>query len=355
METEIITEPLIKCGKTQTTIALPFFKKKPSLTVAILEIMKLSRRGLFVVLGVLVWIFLGWHIVPYVKDTIQNGQSLMASLSFRLLAIAILLIPINYGIETAKWHYLIFKKNANSYWLAYKSVLSGMALGILTPNRVGEPFARALMVPQGNYLNSATAALICSLSQQAATLLFGLIGAIILTNQFNYITSNLIWHIGVASVLLSLAITTLLLSPTLLRWIAHHHFTTKLMQSIRGIDSFSLKQVTTIQSISLIRYCIFITQYACILYAFGSSLPLLHIVSAVACIFLVGSIIPLPAIVDVGFKISLAILFLGTTLDNEKAATAASTTIWIMNIAIPSLIGTIFVISNAFDNKKLTD
>ena len=317
--------------------------------------MKFSRRGLFVVLGVLVWIFLGWRIVPYVTDTLRNGQYPVANISFKFIAVAMLLIPINYGLEAIKWHYLVFKRNAQSFWLAYKSVLSGMALGILTPNRIGEPFARALMVPNGSYLTSTAAALICSLSQQAATLLFGIAGALILSNQYSYATSNLIWYIGVASLLVSLSISTLLLSPALLRWIAHHHFTRKVMQSIRGIDSFTLKQVATIQFISLIRYCIFLTQYVCILYAFGSSLPIIHLVSGVACIFLVGSIIPLPAIVDVGVKISLAILFLGSTLGNEKAAAASSTTIWIMNIAIPALIGTFFVISNSFENKKLTN
>jgi len=316
--------------------------------------MKFGRRGLFVILGVLVWIFLGWRLVPYVSDTLQNGQSLMVNVSLRLMAVALLLIPINWGLEAAKWQYLVFRKHKNGYRLAYKSVLSGMAIGILTPNRIGEPFARALMVPNGSYLTSATAALICSLSQQAATLLFGILGALVLADQFSYSATDLVTVVGVGAILLSLSISTLLLSPTLLRWIAHHHFTRKVMQSIRGIDSFTIKQVTTVQVLSLLRYCIFLTQYVCILYAFGSNMPILHVVSAVACIFLVGSIIPSPAIVDVGVKISLAILFLGSTLDNEKIAAAASTAIWAMNIAIPALIGTIFILTNSFSPKILT-
>ena len=312
--------------------------------------MRLSRRLLFVVLGVIVWIFLAWRIVPYLTESRQTGCPLTANLA--LIAFTALLIPLNYGIEAAKWHYLVFKKSNGSYWLAYKSVLSGMALGILTPSRVGEPFARALMVPGGSYISTTAAALICSLSQLAATLLFGIIGALSLANLFNTSVTGMLGYVVGGATLLVIAALLLLLSPTMLKWISNHHFTQKVLQSLSGIESFSLRQIATVQALSVVRYCVFLLQYCCILYAFGCSLSPWHIVSAVACIFLVGSAIPAPTVVDAGIKISLAILFLGTTLDNEKVAAAASTTIWIMNIAIPAFAGTIFAMTNTFNRKR---
>ena len=339
-------------SKIQETNATSIIKKAPSLGEAISKAMRLSRRVLFVVLGVIVWIFLAWRIVPYLTESLQAGHPIMENLSLTLIAIAMILIPVNYGIEAAKWHYLVFKKSNSNYWLAYKSVLSGMALGILTPSRVGEPFTRALMVPNGSYINSAAAALICSLSQLAATLLFGIIGALTLTNLFNTSATGIPGYVVGGAILFVIAALLLLLSPTMLKWISNHHFTKKVLQSLSGIDSFSLRQIATVQALSIARYCVFLLQYCCILYAFGCSLSPLHIVSAVACIFLVGSAIPAPTIVDAGIKISLAILFLGSTLDNEKVAAAASTTIWVMNIAIPALVGTIFAMTNTFDTEK---
>lgn len=315
--------------------------------------MKLSRRNLFIILGVLVWAFIGWRVTPYITDLLRNGDALPTIHSKWMFLLAILLVPINWGIEAAKWHYLIFKKSKNGFRLAYKSVLSGMAIGILTPSRIGEPFARALMVPDGHYLTSTAAALICSITQQAATLLFGIIGALIVAQQFDISSSNLISVAGFGALLLSVLMLILMLSPTLLKWIAHHHFTKKVMESIRGIDAFTLKQVASIQGLSIIRYCIFTSQYMLILYAFGISASPLQTASAVTCIFLVGSIIPSPAIVDVGVKISLAILFLGTTLNSEKIAAIASTTIWIINLAIPAIVGTIFVMKNSFSSRKV--
>ncbi|SDC81048.1 lysylphosphatidylglycerol synthase domain-containing protein [Williamwhitmania taraxaci] len=314
--------------------------------------MPLSRKSLFAILGMLVWIFLTWRLFPHIRDTFQNGESLLENLSFNLLAIAVLLIPINYGIEAIKWYYLVFRKTNNGYWPAYKSVLSGMALGILTPNRIGEPFARALMAPCGNYLTTAAAALICSFSQQAATLLFGILGMITIANKYNSTSANLLWFIGIGAILLALSLSLLLLSPSLLKWTANHHFTQRVKKSMANLELFTIKQVATVLVLSFIRYSIFLAQYIFVLYAFGCNLAILQAASAVACIFLVGSIIPLPAVIDIGVKISLAMLFLGSTRNNEEVAAAASTTIWIMNIAIPALTGTIFVISSPFIRKK---
>jgi len=315
--------------------------------------MKLSRRNLFIIVGVAVWFFVGWRITPYITDFLRNEYALPAVHSRWMLLLAILLIPVNWGIEAVKWHYLIFKKNKNGFRLAYKSVLGGMAIGILTPSRVGEPFARALMVPGGHYLTSAAAALICSLTQQAATLLFGIIGALTVAQQFDISSSNLLSIAGFGALILSVLISLLMLSPTLLKWIAHHHFTKKVMESISGIDTFSLKQIALIQGLSIVRYGIFTCQYILILYAFGINASLLQTASGVACIFLVGSIIPSPAIVDVGVKISLAILFLGTTINSEKIATIAGATIWIINLALPAIAGAIIVMIDAFTNRKI--
>jgi len=314
--------------------------------------MPLGRRSLFAILGMLVWIFLTWRLFPYIRDTFQNGESLLENLSFNLLAIALLLIPINYGIEAIKWYYLVFRKTKNGYWPAYKSVLSGMALGVLTPNRIGEPFARALTAARCNYLTTATAAIICSFSQQAATLLFGILGMISVANKYDSTPTNLIWFIGIGAILFALSLSILLLSPSLLKWIANHHFTQMVKKGMANLELFSIKQVATVLVLSFIRYSIFLSQYILVLYAFGCNLPLLQAASAVACIFLVGSIIPLPAVIDIGVKISLSMLFLGSTQNNEEVAAAASTTIWLMNIAIPALLGTVFIVSTPIFRKK---
>ena len=315
--------------------------------------MNRRRRALYIILGVLVWAFLGWRAVPFIADLFQDKESLPVIHSGGMLLLAILLVPVNWGIEAAKWHYLVFRKQKSRYQLAYKSVLGGMALGILTPGRIGEPFARALMVPNGNYLSSAAAALICSLTQQAATLLFGIAGALLVAQQFHIITANLISVVGIGALILSLSISILLLFPSILKWIAHHQFTQKVMESIRGIEAISLQQISADQLLSIDRYSVFTCQYMLVIYAFGSNASPLQTMSAVACIFLVGSIIPSPAIIDVGIKISLAMLFLGPTLDSEKIAAAASTTIWIINLAIPAILGTILIANNSFENKAL--
>lgn len=312
--------------------------------------MTLSRRVIFIILGVIVWLFLGWRAAPYFSSPFSYSNIN----SYSLLFFALFFAPVNWGVEALKWHYLIFK-NKGGYFQAYKSVLSGMALGMLTPNRIGEPFARAYLVPNGNYLTSTAAALICSLTQQSVTLIVGLIGALTLTGQLNISDSALKSYILWGGVLLAISLLLLLFWPAIFKWLKAHRFTKTVMQGIRSIENFTLKQVITVGLLSLLRYSIFLSQYLFIIYALGCNLPIIHVISAIACIFLVSSIIPSPTFVDVGIKISLAILFLGTSVDNEKIAAIASASIWIINIALPAFIGSLILITSpASDKSKFT-
>lgn len=309
--------------------------------------MRLSRRVVFIILGVIVWLFLGWRAAPY----FSSSFSYPSINSYSLLLLALLFVPINWGIEAMKWHYLI-SKNSKGYFQAYKSVLSGMALGMLTPNRIGEPFARAYLVPNGNYLTSTAAALICSLTQQAVTLIVGLLGALTLSRQLNISDATLKPYILSGGVILAISLLLLTFWPVIFKWLKAHSFTKTVMQGIRSIENFTLKQVITVGLLSLLRYCVFLSQYLFIIYALGCKLPTHQVISAIACIFLVSSIIPSPTFVDVGIKISLAILFLGTSADNEKIAAITSASIWIINIALPAFIGSTILITTPKSDKQ---
>ena len=60
------------------------------------------------------------------------------------LIIAVLLIPINWGLEALKWKRSIGHLNNISFTNAFKAVLSGVSFSITFPNRVVIPGSRDL-------------------------------------------------------------------------------------------------------------------------------------------------------------------------------------------------------------------
>ena len=76
----------------------------------------------------------------YIANKIANSAHTILGfdLEYGYLIIALILVPVNWGIETFKWKYLIKKIEYISFSKAFKSILSGVTIGIFTPNRMGE-------------------------------------------------------------------------------------------------------------------------------------------------------------------------------------------------------------------------
>ncbi|MEO9004181.1 MAG: hypothetical protein ABI288_05570, partial [Ginsengibacter sp.] len=62
--------------------------------------------------------------------------------------LVILLAFFNWGFEARKWQVLLKPLQKMSFFRAYKSVLSGLALSLNTPNRMGEYGGRILYVKE---------------------------------------------------------------------------------------------------------------------------------------------------------------------------------------------------------------
>ena len=58
--------------------------------------------------------------------------------------LVILLAFLNWGLEARKWQVLLKPIQQINFFRAYKSVLSGLALSLNTPNRMGEYGGRIL-------------------------------------------------------------------------------------------------------------------------------------------------------------------------------------------------------------------
>ena len=80
------------------------------------------------------------------------------------LITAVLLVPLNWGLETQKWRELMHRIEAIPFGLAYKAVLAGVAFSVITPNRIGEYGGRILMVKAEKW-QTVVATLVGSFSQ----------------------------------------------------------------------------------------------------------------------------------------------------------------------------------------------
>jgi hypothetical protein len=267
--------------------------------------------------------------------------------SWAAVLLAAVLLPVNWGVEAAKWQFLSKKIEKISFLKAYRAVMVGLTLGFVTPNRVGDYAGRILTMHQDNRSDAIGAILLGRLCQLYATVLVGS-GAIayfvfkfyvpLASPEGLSVGIGLLFMNGWALALLFSvrgAIQFLERIPVVKRWV--HFFAV--------VGQYSGAELRKVLWISGIRYLVFLVQFALLLWAFGVRLSPEEYVWGVAGTFLLKSVVPsINALADIGMRELSAMHFFGMMGQDPLLVLGASLSLWALNIALPSLLGLIFVL-----------
>jgi len=288
-------------------------------------------------------------------------------LYFFILWITILMI-VNWGIESLKWQFLINKIEKISFLKAFEAILAGISVSIFTPNRIGEWFGRVFILRKGNPWKGVFITMIGSLSQLlitiivgAASLLFYMptyFGRTSLFSDYDYLYYGIIFLVIIiiaALILIFLNVTALpsFVSRILKRKFAHFN------DYFSVISTFSTFELTTVLILSFLRYCVFALQFYLLLMMFSVEIPLLHGLMIISMIFFVMTAIPTITLAELGIRGSISLYFIGLYFENFSTLTdkinigivSAASSLWLVNLTIPALIGTIFVFRLNFFRK----
>ena len=258
------------------------------------------------------------------------------------LWLALLLVPINWGVEAYKWKFLASKMENISLREAYKGVLAGLSLGFVTPHAVGDYVARIYFMKVRHRLRAIGAVLLARLSLFYITLFYGVIGFMILfrftevrTGFFNMdvlMPLCMLFFLVFVSIFNYGLISDYLINIYWFRRFVHPY--------IKVIGNYSLGELYNTFLLSFLRYAIFTAQYVLILQFFGVNVYNVLIVSAIWLVFFTKSVFPsFNFLNDVGVREAAALFFLGFLDIEEPVIMAASLTVWAINIFIPAMIG----------------
>ncbi|WP_187261646.1 lysylphosphatidylglycerol synthase domain-containing protein [Pontibacter beigongshangensis] len=271
-----------------------------------------------------------------------------------LLLLTALLIPVNWGFEARKWQLLGSKVERMSFTRAYKAVMVGLTLGFITPNRIGDYAGRVLVLKSRQRLDAIGAIFIGRFSQLVATVLVG-------TGGLFYFIIQFYWHLypevcmSVVLLLLALNGAMLLLlynARAMVALVAAVQPLRKVVRYVAIMNRYSTREVTRLLWLSLGRYLVFLTQFVLLLYLFQVRLPLVQYLSGVSGTFFLKSMAPSVTIIsDLGVRELSAMYLFGLLGQERLQVLSASLSLWLLNIAVPSAIGLIFVFRVKFFRK----
>ena len=258
------------------------------------------------------------------------------------LSLTLLLMPVNWGLEAWKWKTLIHPLEHISFVKSLKSILSGVTISIFTPNRIGEFVGRIFFLEKADKIKATIKSLVGSIIQLVVTILIGLTAIYFYYNN-GYTFSHPIVAFEDWNVILFLVTICVILTCLLFAYLTKKYFPTKIKSYLNLLFETKSSHVLGVLGLSILRYYIFSIQYYLALKAFNIHLDFTISFMIIAIIFLVTSAIPTFAISEIAVRGATAVYFFSTVTDDSTGVVAASLLLWIINLAIPALIGELFI------------
>jgi len=273
--------------------------------------------------------------------------------SYLIISTVFLLQFLNWGLEAIKFQYIISKKNVINLKQSIIAVYTGNATGLFTPDRLGNFIGRFVYLNRINKKTVIAATMLGNLAQLISTISFAFIALILYVNldlriKLPYINPSVILTL-ISTGLFILAYSFYNPSKIItffykFRWIGKHKDT------FSFLSDFNKKESTIILTLSLLRYCVFIIQFHLLLNAFGLQIELIETIVFSGLLYLFTTFIPSPLMGNLGTRELVALLLL-SNYQRPEIALIASLIIWLINVIIPSLVGS-FILLKMNPSKK---
>jgi len=258
------------------------------------------------------------------------------------LLLALFLTPFNLALEARKWHILAGSAHPLSFRGAFASYLAGMAISIVTPNRIGEYPGRILYLKRKNTFRLISVSALGIVSQFFTFFLFGITGLIYFDLNFHEYGNRLVLIICIL-----IGIATGILYWRFEAWLnllGNYKWTRKYNIYAQLLKRFNQKQLFNVLFISMVRYIIFTAQYLSLLYWMNVDVPIVGGFCFSALFFWLMAIIPTISLIELGARGAVSLYLFHHFSSNTIGILAATLAVWFLNLVIPSIIGSLLLL-----------
>ncbi len=305
---------------------------------------KTTKIALNYVLGPAITALLLWSLYRQVSTQLATlgSKAVLPAGNTAWLIAALALLPLNLFIEAAKWRMLAGSAFPLTFLQSLKSILGGIAFSIITPNRIGEYPGRILFLSKSNSTRLISVSVLGGCSQLLTVMIFGLLGLSYYCWRFPGVLAY--------ALLSGCAVLTLVIGFfywRFERWaprLEHIRWLRKFRMYGRMLGRFSSRQQIIILSLALLRFAVFTLQYYLLLRWMNIIMPLADGFLLCALFFWAMAIIPSIALAELGIRGQVGLFLFHTFSANSLGILAATFGLWVMNLVLPALIGSILLL-----------
>ena len=283
------------------------------------------------------------------------------------LILVVVLLFVNYLLESIKWKYFIDKLENISLLNSFEAVLTGISVSMFMPNRVGDYFGRVFILKKADRIQAILATIIASMSQLIATIIFGSFAEIIafpkifaIDNSLNFgLYIGFIIGVIVALFVIIFAYLNFSVFSGIIKRISGRGYR-KIKKYANVFSLYSVKDLLFALIISLLRYLVFSFQFVLLLWMFQVEISYFNAMTLIGLIYLGVTIIPTIALTEIGVRGSVSVFVFNYYYESmgiingsaELGVVSASTVLWFVNLVLPAAIGAFFVFNLKFFRKN---
>ncbi len=258
------------------------------------------------------------------------------------LIISILLVPLHLGTEMFRWKYLVDTVQNISVNQAWKSYFAGIAISLVTPNRIGEYPGRILYLKRRNTIRLISVSILGGFAQFLTLFLYGIAGLI----YYNLVFPGY-WQKLVLIISLGIVVLLLLIFIHFEKWIGYFE-NSKRLKRFRTyghlMKRFHIKEQLTVLGLSMFRFLVLGLQYLFLLQWMG--IPMLSFEGFLLSCLYFWSIAVIPSITfaELGIRGQVSLFLFQPFTQNTIGILTATISLWCINVIIPAAIGSILLI-----------
>lgn len=301
-------------------------------------------RGISIALKVAIVLLAAFYIVRRFTASPEQMLEQLAQ-TFRsnpfVFLLVIFLMPVNWLLEGIKWKIISSHRVKIGFGDAMKGVLAGLTIGTATPNRVGEFAGRIFMIREGDRTELFLLSAVAGFCQVSVTVVAGLV-ALFCLPHYEKVVGQL-WEILVF-------VFILLLAPLWIRFLP-----APWREKIEMLKQFPARLFVRALLLSALRYAVYVFQFLLLLSLVAPRISWSEGLAGITVSYLLVTVIPTFSFTEIFVRGSVAgAVFSGLTqipVMFEKAFYVA-VLLWLINVAVPSLVGSVFVFRLKFFSSK---
>lgn len=270
-----------------------------------------------------------------------SGLGIGACLS--LLVPLALLTVLNLALEAYKWQGMAGNIQKISFGQAVQSVLTGLALGFVTPNRLGDFPGRALVFLPHHRLQVVFMNLLAGYAQFVVICILGLVSLCFIPLEWSWFMHGnevlrFTWFVVVV-LLLVFHLLVMFNTRSFLAFFARFGWLKKINQQLSSFPSPKVRNNLFSLKLSLLRSVVYTVQLIWLLHCMDASVPVYKWVLYANVYFFVLTVAPSFMLNKLGVRESLAVLVFADICENPAVPVVSVLLLWITNQVIPAMVG----------------